>query len=277
MVSIIINTKNEEENIAKALKSIFEQTFNRDLMEVIVVDNRSGDRTAEIAREFGAQVYSHGPERSAQKNFGAAKARGKYLFFMDADMILSPGVIAEAVKKMSQNSNLAGLYINERVIGGRVWSKVRNFERSFYRTTPIDAVRFLRRDDFLERGGFDENLFACEDWDLHKRVIGGRRMDILNALVYHNEEKINLKKMIAKKKYYSGSFEKYISKWGRDDPSVKKQFGFWYRYVQVFFESGKWKKILAHPILYLSVLGIKFFIGFIYLNFKYGKQNNGVS
>jgi glycosyltransferase involved in cell wall biosynthesis len=48
-------------------------------IEIIVVDNNSGDRTKEISADFIDKVYNVGPERSAQRNHGLLKvAVGKY-------------------------------------------------------------------------------------------------------------------------------------------------------------------------------------------------------
>ena len=171
LVSVIVTTKNEERNIANCLKSIRNQTYKN--IEIIVVDNNSDDRTKEIAEKYTAQVFNHGPERSAQRNLGAERAGGKYILYLDADMILSPEVIEECVEKMKRDNNLFALYIPERIVGEGFWIKVRDFERSFYTKTPIDAVRFIRKDIFEKVGGFDERMYACEDWDFDKRVRNG--------------------------------------------------------------------------------------------------------
>ena len=99
LVSVVITTKNEEKNIENCLKSILKQTYPRDKIEIIVVDNNSTDRTKEIARRYTDKVYNKGPERSAQRNFGAKQAKGEYYLYLDADMILSPNVISECVEK----------------------------------------------------------------------------------------------------------------------------------------------------------------------------------
>ena len=285
MLSVIINTKNEEKNIANCLHSIRRQNFNTGKMEIIVVDNNSTDHTKEIARQYTDKVFNVGPERSAQRNFGARQAQGEILGFVDADMILSSRVIAEVAEKFESDKNLAGLYINEKIVDSvdsvetrdlaslhcqSFFCKMRNLERQFYNMTPIDAVRFMRREDFFTVAGFDENLFACEDWDLQKRLTrltqkSQDHFDILKAIIYHNEKEKKLKDLIAKKKYYAGSFQRYIAKWGREDADVKKQFGFWYRYFGVFIENKKWKKILKHPVLFLAVYFSKIIVGFVYL------------
>ena len=85
-ISIIIATKNEENNISRLLRSLKEQTF-RDF-ETIIVDNNSSDQTKKIASKFTSKIFIHGPERSTQRNYGLEKAIGKYILFLDADMEL---------------------------------------------------------------------------------------------------------------------------------------------------------------------------------------------
>ncbi|WP_454191537.1 glycosyltransferase [Paenibacillus sp. Marseille-Q7038] len=93
-VSIIIPARNEEENLTSLLRSIQEQTILP--TEVIVVDDGSVDRTAEIAGSFGATVVDPGelPQGWLGKNHACAKgaevAKGDIFIFLDADINLSP-------------------------------------------------------------------------------------------------------------------------------------------------------------------------------------------
>src|SRR3989339_554384 len=127
VVSVIITTKNEEKNIENCLKSVQKQDYDKEKLEIIVVDNNSTDRTKEIASQFTDKIFDKGPERSAQRNFGAEKSYGKYILYLDADMILSEKVISECVMK-SEKGRIVGLYIPEVIIGSGFWIKVRNFE-----------------------------------------------------------------------------------------------------------------------------------------------------
>jgi len=85
------------------------------------------------------------------------------------------------------------------------------------------------------------------------------------AVIYHNEAEFNLKKYLSKKGYYTQSFDKYISKWGKDDNDLKKQFGLSYRYFGVFLEKGKWKRLLAHPVLTGGMYFLRGSVGAVYL------------
>lgn len=295
-VSVIIPSKNEEKNIANCLEGIKYQTYPANKIEAIVVVNEDCvDRTKEIARKYTKKVFVKGVERSEPRNFGLDKAAGKYLIYLDADMIMSPTVVEKSVEKM-ENSGTVALYIPEIVLGNSYWSSVRRFERSFYDGTAIDCVRIIKKDVYKKTGGFDISLIGPEDWDLDKKIRNLGKVEVVEtydfntinikveninyqetnlatclgkisnkALVYHNEAKFNLKKYLRKKNYYAKSFSAYINKWGKSDPDIKKQFGFWYRYLGVFTEKGKWKKFLTHPILVAGMLALRFLVGLTYL------------
>lgn len=264
-VSVIVTTKNEEKNIENCLRSIRDQTFKN--IELIVVDNFSEDKTVEIAIKYGAKVCSKGPERSSQRNFGAKVSGGEYLLYLDADMILSPNVIEECVEKC-ETERLDALYVPERIVGEGYWIKVRDFERSFYTGTVIDAVRFMRKDLFEKAEGFDEGLVGPEDWDFDRRIRRIGRTGIINTALYHNEGSFNTKRYLKKKKYYINGIKNYIRKWGSNDPEVTKQTGVRYRLMDVFVEKGKWKKLIKHLPLMLAMYYLRFRVAVGYLQSK---------
>ncbi|MFA5872179.1 MAG: glycosyltransferase [Parcubacteria group bacterium] len=272
LISVIITTKNEEKNIGNCLKSVLAQTYPLGNIEIIVVDNNSSDKTEDIVREFqkehallNLKMFNQGPERSAQKNFGVKKSSGEFFIHLDADMVLSENVIAECVKKVSSDKNIIALFISEIVRGKSLFSKIRRFEREFYDGTAIDAVRFIKKNKFQEAESFDEALYACEDWDLSKRLNKLGEFAIIKSPLYHNETESKLAKYLKKKEYYSKNVDVYIGKWGKNDPDIKKQFGFYYRYIGVFMEKKKWKKILRHPVLAFGMYSIRLLVGIKFL------------
>ncbi len=293
IVSAIVTTKNEQKHISNCLESIKKQNYSQDKIEIIVVDNNSTDRTKEIAKEYTNKVYDYGPERSAQRNHGVRQASGEYILYLDADMILSKDVIKECVEKC-ENISIIALYIPERIVdfannninnlsnldfnlclprrseatlrgNQRFWIRVRDFERSFYNATCIDAVRFIKKDKFLEIGGFDESLTGPEDWDFDRRIKNTGSVTIINSPIYHNEGELSLKNYLRKKYYYTVSFSKYVEKWGKDDKIIKKQLGFFYRFFWVFCEKENIYKILAHPLLFSEMYFLKILVGMVYL------------
>ncbi len=97
-ISVIIPARNEEENIGELLKSLREQTEKID--EIIVVDDNSSDKTAQIAKEMGAKVIQlrEEPPSSWQGKAwacwnGFLQSRGSIIVFLDADVRVSPDAL----------------------------------------------------------------------------------------------------------------------------------------------------------------------------------------
>lgn len=249
LLTAIITTRNEAGHIARCVAA-FQPAVQAGWCEVLVVDNASTDGTAGLAAEAGASVLQQGPERSTQRNRGVREARSAYVFIVDADMIVPPETLAEIRERISGPNPPDGLYVREIRMGRGLWLRARNFERSFYDGTCIDALRVFRRDLFLEAGGYDESLAGPEDWDFDRQYLAKTsRVAITGQALLHNETAFNFKRHLQKKAYYAGSFDRYIAKWGKDDPVIRRQFGFAYRFFTVFFENGKWRRALKRPDL----------------------------
>ena len=264
LLTAVIPTRNEEANIADCIRSF--DGF-RDDVEVVVVDNSSTDRTKEIARELGARVFDKGPERCAQRNLGWRMSTSKWVVILDADMTLPRQTVEEMLAVVRDREAEADAYWIPEVRTGGGWRvRVRNFERSFYDGTCIDALRLFRRSVLETVGGYDESLIAGgEDWELDIRILAsGAKCALLENHLLHNEKGLSFAKMLAKKAYYAKTFDAYKAKWP-DHPSVRKQFSPWYRFVGVFVENGKWRRVLAHPLLFIGVMAERFAVGVVYL------------
>jgi len=271
-VSVVITTRNERSDIANCMDSIKKQSYPQEKIEMIVVDNNSTDGTKDIALRYTDKVYNYGPERSAQRNEGIRRGRGKYVFYLDADMILSADIISECIDKC-ENAGFVALYIPEIIIGKGPWIKVRNFERSFYNATCIDVVRFLRRDKTLAIGGFDESLNGPEDWDFDRRIKDVGKVGIISSPLYHNEGAFRLSAYLTKKNYYARSFAQYVRKWGENDPIIRKQLGWRYRFFGVFLENGKWVRLIRNFPLAAGIYILRALVGIIYLKQKICNRN----
>ena len=86
-VSLTMIVRNEEQNLPACLASA-EGLFD----EIVIVDTGSTDRTAEIARSFGARVFDFiwVDDFAAARNAALARAKGDYAFWLDADDVLDP-------------------------------------------------------------------------------------------------------------------------------------------------------------------------------------------
>ncbi|MET8285616.1 MULTISPECIES: glycosyltransferase family 2 protein [Streptomyces] len=176
-VSVIIGAYEAMPYLVKCLQSVEDQTLGPDRIEVIAVDDGSMDGTGEHLEEFAEraalavtvirQANSGGP--SGPRNVGLDKARGRYVFFLDADDHLGP----EALERMVAMADAQGT----DVVLGKVIGVNRSAPKSMWgKTLPrtdvfssqikftLSAQKLFRR-ELLTRHGmhFDESLKTGED------------------------------------------------------------------------------------------------------------------
>lgn len=254
LVSVIVTTKNEDDAIENLLKSVLKQTYKN--TELLLIDNNSTDNTLSIARKFKqVKVFEKGPERSAQRNYGAKNAKGDYLFFLDADMELTPKVIEDCVKKIYQEK-AEGIVVPEESRWTNFWGEVKAYERSFYseKGDPVtDAARFFSKKIFHKVGGYDESITGPEDWDLPDRIReAGFKIGRSAEIIYHHEQKISLLALFRKKFYYGLNAHKYLSK--HDIPVISPKTIYFLR--PLFYKN--WTKLVEHPILAVAMVCMLF-------------------
>lgn len=160
-LSVVIITYNEEGNIGRTLKSMLPLVANGH-GEIIVVDSGSTDRTVEIARELGAQVFVEDWKGyAAQKNSAIAKAKGDWILSLDADEELETGLAGEIEQAVDNDpvppKEKRALYPNDE---DDLEEKVLAYEEGrFPRPEPhINAYWIPRKNFFFGRwirhGGF---------------------------------------------------------------------------------------------------------------------------
>ena len=215
LVSIIIPTYNSERTIAKCLMSIKKQSYSN--IEVIVVDRFSKDKTAVIAKEFGAKVIFCNCERMKAKNIGLKEARGKYVCFIDSDMELSRNVISDCLSIAERDESIGGVIIPEITVGQSFWARVRAYERALYAGTDVESARWFRRSLALKVGGFDEDILFFEEKTLQAKIseLGFNTEARINSMIIHHEENFTLKRWIKKKYEYGKTFWKYVQRYSR--------------------------------------------------------------
>jgi glycosyltransferase involved in cell wall biosynthesis len=293
-LSVIIPVKNEARNIELCIDA-FQGAVREGWAEILVIDNFSTDDTKHIAEAMGVRVIQQGPERSTQRNRGWKEAQGDYVFFVDADMRVPEATLREIRELIQKSASSAkataarevesqfptancqpidALFVREVRAGTSWWIKVRNFERSFYDATCIDGLRVIKRSLLEHVGGYDENLFAAEDWDLDRRILSvTSNVALTDGHLIHDEGAFSFSRHLKKKAYYSTNFSAYLSKWGQD-AITRKQFGLFYRFFTVFLEQGKWKRAISHPHYMLAIWFERFCVGSIFLIRKLRKEHS---
>jgi glycosyltransferase involved in cell wall biosynthesis len=192
LISIVVPAFNEEKLIESSLQSIRNAATKFAEVgwdhEVIVCDNNSTDRTAEIAREQGAQViFEPVNQISRARNAGAAAAKGQWLVFVDADSSPSAGLFAEMVMQIRNGLCLGGGATIEfdQTVGWAIgvvfiWSRLSRWQRWM-----AGSFIFCERQAFRDLGGFSEELFVAEEIDFSKRLNAIARTRGKQVIILH--------------------------------------------------------------------------------------------
>jgi len=212
LVSIIIPTKNSAKTISQTLTTVKNQTYKN--IEIVLIDNHSKDSTLKIGKKFGCKTFLKGPERSTQINYGFKKSKGYFIYRIDDDFLLDKDLIKKAVA-LSLKNKYDALVIPNISVGETFWQKVRVLERDcYYNDKFVVGARFFNRITFKAIKGYDESLIACEDYDIHNRLLQKNyKIGFLkDYFERHIGEARTLKEIFKKNYYYGQSLYKYISK-----------------------------------------------------------------
>jgi len=199
-LSVVVPAFNEERLLAGTLASIKAAATVFDGAggwELIVCDNNSTDRTAEIARAAGARVvFEPHNQISRARNTGAAAATGEWLLFVDADSSPSAGLLAELRAAIDSGTCLAGgstiaadsdSFLFRMAI--RTWNVI-----SRICSWGAGSFIYCERKAFSELGGFSVDLYASEELDLFQRLKPlarrhGRKILILHGNPMHTSDR----------------------------------------------------------------------------------------
>ncbi len=183
LFSVIIPTYNRAELLARALESVYAQTFTD--YEVIVVDDGSTDGTEDLVKTLGnrmrlLQQPNLGP--GAGRNLGANHAQGDYLAFLDSDDLWFPWTLGSF-------ANLIAHHQSPAILSGRLMEFSDEAELQCLRSKEPTAEVFddyfaahhkpyfvgagmavIKRDAFRSSGGFTIRRINAEDHDLIMRM-----------------------------------------------------------------------------------------------------------
>lgn len=180
-VSIIIPTFNRAWCIADAVKSVLSQNYQGD-MELIVVDDGSTDNTWEVLKPFLDKITLLRQENrgvSAARNHGIEKSCGDFVAFLDSDDLWMPDKLSCQMAFFDAHAHAMICQTEEIWIrkGKRVNPKLKHrklsgmiFEPSLHLCLVSPSAVMMKREFFHIKGMFDENLPACEDYDLWLRT-----------------------------------------------------------------------------------------------------------
>jgi glycosyltransferase involved in cell wall biosynthesis len=210
-VTVVVPTRDSMRTLDACLRSIRSQDVP---VELVVVDNASTDGTYELARELADTAVRGGPERSAQRNTGVRLAAADWILWIDADMVLPPTTVSATLATAKQTGADA-VAVPEISVGPGFWTACRALERSCYVDDPaLHNPRLLRRDLLLGAGEFDPAMAGPEDTDLRLRLraAGTRTALCRDVLIVHDEGRLTLRSVLAKRVYYGRSLPAFTAK-----------------------------------------------------------------
>ncbi len=225
-LSVIVPVYNAEHTIERQLKALKNQNFD-EIFEVIIVDNRSTDKTLEVASEFirtapNFRCVSANLKQgvSYARNTGFAKSRAQKVVFCDADDVVDANWLFELNESFVSGYKIVGGTLEYVTYDGRHFKTVdMPFQNGEDLLSPAGANCGVTKEVFLELGGFDENL-----------VLGGEdseffwRAKILGyELGFNTSAKISYfqrKNMLATAKQFA--------KFGKSQWEIARKFNFEY-------------------------------------------------
>ena len=178
LVSVIVVAYNEEGLIAKTLEHIEQQTYKK--YEVILVDDHSKDNTVRIAKRYldrlPLRIVQKEPRGVARsRNYGASLARGELIHFLDADTLIAPNFLEQAIFEMRKQhlSVAAPDFMHDSsqpldlLVAGiyGTWLKMVQFHNPRAIGFCLLALKALH-----DRVLFDERVLIAEDFDYVRRA-----------------------------------------------------------------------------------------------------------
>jgi cellulose synthase/poly-beta-1,6-N-acetylglucosamine synthase-like glycosyltransferase len=238
-VSILIAARNEEENIARTIDAILNQNYPTSQLELIIVDDHSTDRTAEIVRSYGDRgvkllQLQVGDKLNSYKKYAITKAiemaSGEIIVTTDADCRMGRNWIRTIMAYFDQNNSFL---VSSPVAYSEEKSKFEELQTLEFLyliglgaagigngnpTTCNGANLAYRRDVFFEMGGFKgiDNLASGDD-ELFLHKVAEKYADRIGfcksreAIVY-TDAKPDLASFISQRKRWASKSTKYKDK-----------------------------------------------------------------
>lgn len=169
-VAVVIPVLNEEDYIERCLASLGGQYF---VVQTVVTDGGSADRTRQLARESGAVVISGGKGRGIQIARALAVVSADVIVVLHADCVLLPGTVLRMVTRLSDDPQAVGgafgMAFPEDTGKGRFISWLNNWRARLTGISFGDQAQFFRSDAIARAGGFPPTLLM-EDVEVCLRL-----------------------------------------------------------------------------------------------------------
>jgi cellulose synthase/poly-beta-1,6-N-acetylglucosamine synthase-like glycosyltransferase len=180
-LAVVIPAYNHSECLNRCLEALL-SAFQGTMTDVLVIDDGSGPGVAEILRRYPVRFLRNDKNQgqSRSRNLGVSRTQGEYILFLDADVVVSPDTVRgiEQFVAMEKTEGLVGMQgIFSLQHPHPEWSsQIYNVLQHLLSREPLygpgvnSSCLLIRRDRFLELGGFREDLWFMEDNELGNRL-----------------------------------------------------------------------------------------------------------
>lgn len=178
MVTVIIPCYNHGRFLTETVQSILDSTYKQ--VEIIIVDDGSKDDSRVVAEALVQQhdniqyFYQNNAGPSRARNHGISMANGTYILPLDADDLIHPKYIEEAVKVFATQPKVKVVYAQAEKFGAvnKPWKLKPFSRRALALDNMIYVSAFFKRDDWAQVGGYCEDPVCCrEDWEFWIKLL----------------------------------------------------------------------------------------------------------
>lgn len=197
LVSVIVPVYNMKEYLAETLNSVLTSDYPN--FEVIVMDDGSKDSSLSIAQEFAkqdkrVQVYSQANAGvCTARNNAISLASGEFILPFDADDIMCPNFISDAVKAIMADNEIKVVRPKVDFLGERTgeWKLAPYSINLLARKNMIPVCSLYRKKDWEKSGGYAKNITAREDWIFWVSILkdGGKVVTLPQLSMYYRIRK----------------------------------------------------------------------------------------
>jgi glycosyltransferase involved in cell wall biosynthesis len=208
-VSIIVPCYNLSQYLAETLDSVSEQTYMN--WECIIINDGSIDNTEEIALAYLEKdnrfkyIFQENQGVSSARNNGIKLSSGLYILPLDADDLIAPNYIKEAVEILEKDNDIKIVYSNFKNFGGDYGIEIPKFTmKKLLLENMIFCSAIFRRIDFDAVGGYNEKMvYGIEDWDLWLSLMshGGKVYKIPKVYFFYRIRESSRQRSISEDKY----------------------------------------------------------------------------
>ena len=220
--SIVVPVRNNEEMIGDCIESLLAQDFPKDDYEIIVVDNKSTDKTADIIKRYPVKyVYEDKIGRTKARNTGIKNSSGEIIAFIDSDCVAEKNWLNELVKGF-KNKRVGG--VGGKNIGYKTSTYVERYIEIYYKEYNKNFTSYVppkvmtnnaayRFDVLEEIGYFDESFETGEDFDLSARTFwNGYEVDYASAAVVFHRHRSSFRELFNLYFEYGVGYVRFLNK-----------------------------------------------------------------